>query len=169
MTPERWRRVKSLLETALDLDLSARSDYVASVSRDDASVGEDLEALLDSADRAGFLDEWRVGRVPVTPATVAVTNVTAPGQATEVCLPDLAPYTRLAVSTRHRRYEIVVVAPMTGEVVVSGGERFPEPVTAFIRNRDTIRVGEKLALRVGPRAISTTGITQIEILAGSDA
>lgn len=168
MTPERWRRVKPLLETALGLDSLARSDYVASVSRDDASIGDDVAALLESAERAGFLDEWRVGRVPVTPATVAVTNVTASGQATEVSLPDLAPYTRLAVSTRHRRYDIVLVAPMTGEVVVSGGQRFPEPVTAFIR-QDTIRAGEKLVLRVGPRVISTTGITQIEILAGSDA
>ena len=169
MTPERWRRVKPLLETALDLDPSARSDYVASVSRDDASVGDDLDALLDSADRAGFLDEWRVGRVPVTPATVAATDSTVTGQASEVRLPDLAPYTRLAVSTRNRRYEIVLVSPITGEVVVSGGQRFPEPVTAFIRNRDSIRVGEKLALRVGPRVISTTGITQIEILSRSDA
>ena len=164
MTREDWRRLKPLLEAALDLDPAAQSDYVASVSADDAALGEELSALLAGSARAEFLDGWQVGRVPVAPAVVAAPEVAASGRVTEVRLSDLEPYARLEVSTRHGRYDVLLVSPLTYEVVVTGGRRFPEPTAAVMRTEDTIRVGRQLALRVGTRMITTTAVTQIDIL-----
>jgi len=50
MTPERWRRLKPLLETALELEPSGRAVYVASIARDDGSLGDDLQGLLRGSD-----------------------------------------------------------------------------------------------------------------------
>jgi len=43
-----------------------------------------------------------------------------------VCLDQLAALDRVTVLTRNSCYEIVVVAPATGEVLVRGGSFFPE-------------------------------------------
>src|SRR5207247_5544538 len=43
-----------------------------------------------------------------------------------VCLDQLGALDRVTVLTRNSRYEIVVVGPATGEVLVRGGAFFPE-------------------------------------------
>jgi hypothetical protein len=47
-----------------------------------------------------------------------------------VCLDQLAALDRVTVLTRNSCYEIVVVAPATGEVLVRGGSFFPTFTTA---------------------------------------
>ena len=44
--PQRWSRLRALLDRALDLDEAARAQFVASLSRDDASLHDDLQRLL---------------------------------------------------------------------------------------------------------------------------
>ena len=47
------------------------------------------------------------------------------GDGVDVC--KLAPDTIVVVRTRHSRYDLVVVEPETGDVLISGGDWFPVP------------------------------------------
>src|SRR5678815_3600338 len=46
MTPERWRRVESILEAAIDLDAASRSDLLARECGNDTELREEVESLL---------------------------------------------------------------------------------------------------------------------------
>src|SRR5437763_3231120 len=70
-TAERWQRVKSLLQLALELPKERRADFLAHATGDDAELRQELESLLASHDVAGsFIDRPAVGRQRVRPGTV---------------------------------------------------------------------------------------------------
>ncbi len=58
MTPERWRQVEEIFQTALDLAPGERAPYLAEVCGEDAELRRDVEAMLAQYEEAGdFLDE----------------------------------------------------------------------------------------------------------------
>ena len=57
MTPERWKKVRSVFERALDLEGDARTAFVAAAAADDPPLEAEVLGLLESAGAAaGFLD-----------------------------------------------------------------------------------------------------------------
>ena len=74
----------------------------------------------------------------------------------------LPPYTRLAISTHHRRYDMLLVSAVTLEAIVTGGHHRPEPTTVFVK-QDTLRVGERVPLLHGTKRVSTSPVSQIVI------
>jgi hypothetical protein len=153
MTAERWKRLKPLLETALELEPFARAAYVASVTQDDGSLGDDLQGLLRGSEQAGFLDAWQVGRPPSSPEHLPRTPPSRAGSVDAVDLVALPPYTQLAIATRHRQYHMMLVSAVTLEAVVTGGRHWPEPTTVFVK-QDTLRVGERVPLLHGTKRVS---------------
>lgn len=166
MTPERWKRLKPLLETALELRPPERAAYLASVTHKDRLLGEDLRSLLHGSDQADFLDAWQVGRPPSSPEHLPRTASSHAGEVSEVDLVALPPYTRLIISTRHRRYDLLLVSAVTLEAIVTGGRRWPDPTPVFVQ-RDTLRVGERVPLLHGTKRVSTSPVTQIEVQDGT--
>lgn len=57
MTPERWRQVEEIFQTALDLSPEERSRYVSTACAADPALRKDVEALLSQHDSAGQLLE----------------------------------------------------------------------------------------------------------------
>jgi hypothetical protein len=77
---------------------------------------------------------------------------------------------RLTIRTRHSLYEIVVVAPETGDVLVRGGEYFPEFTPARLAGSSLggsflklhgIYVGFRMELSDGARMIVTSPVQEI--------
>jgi serine/threonine protein kinase len=57
MTPEEWHKIKAVLETALELDLLARVNYLDSACAGQVSVRSEVESLLQSHDEdSAFLE-----------------------------------------------------------------------------------------------------------------
>jgi eukaryotic-like serine/threonine-protein kinase len=57
MTPERWEKLAELYRQALELDKSARADFLAKACGKDAELRREVESLLVNAERAGsFLE-----------------------------------------------------------------------------------------------------------------
>jgi hypothetical protein len=168
MTSERWKRLKPLLETALELEPPERAAHLASVTQDDPSLAEDLRSLLRGSDQAGFLDAWHVGRPPSSPEHLPRVPTAQAGEVDEVDLIALPPYTRLVISTHNRQYEVLLVSAVTLEAIVTGGRRWPEPTPVFVQ-QDTLRVGERVPLLHGTKRVSTSPVTQIVIQAGAHA
>ena len=165
MTPERWQLVKRILEEALELDTSSRSVYLAAACAGDEELRRDVESFLASEPSDEFLEHPALGHAPAVPDdALTATLTTTPGEVDEVRPVDLAPYTRLVVSTRRSRYELIAVAPLDMEFLVKGGRRFPETTRAHLYRQDSIRVGEELWLVVGTRKVVTTKITTIEVV-----
>ncbi len=63
LQPERWRRLRPLLDQALDLQGSARQDFVAALARESAELAADLQRLLDLHERETGLDQPAAGLV----------------------------------------------------------------------------------------------------------
>ena len=57
MTPERWRKVEDIFQTALDLSPDERSKYVFEICGNDESLRRDVQMLLKQHDSAGELLE----------------------------------------------------------------------------------------------------------------
>lgn len=57
MTPERWRQVEEIFQTAMDLAPDDRPGYLSQACADDATLLRDVEALLSQHDSAGELLE----------------------------------------------------------------------------------------------------------------
>ena len=57
MTPERWQQIKALLESALERDPLERNVFLDEACGADAVLRNEVEALLDSHDRAGAFIE----------------------------------------------------------------------------------------------------------------
>src|SRR6266850_10421 len=53
MTPERWQRVKSLLESALERAPRERADFLKQACADDPSLQSEVESLIASHEHAG--------------------------------------------------------------------------------------------------------------------
>src|SRR5437667_6826925 len=65
-------------------------------------------------------------RRSTVPAAALLTSWNSYSWKDGVCLDSLAALDRVTVLTRNSRYEIIVVAPAAGEVLVRGGSFFPE-------------------------------------------
>lgn len=163
----RWHRVKEVLETAIETAPAARGAYLKEATGDDDLLRQEVESLLKHADQEGFLD-----RSPVSPPPAGLrggdpVEPAMPVSADEVDLVDLPPYSRVSVWTRRTRYELVVVAPLGGELIVQGGERFPEPITAFLMGEKKIASEHRMTLQVGGRRLTTSLVKRVEVsLAG---
>ena len=57
MTPERWRQVEDIFQTALDLGPQERALYVAQACAEDVDLRRDVENLLSQHESAGALLE----------------------------------------------------------------------------------------------------------------
>jgi hypothetical protein len=95
-----------------------------------------------------------------------------------VRLDQLAPLDRVTARTRNSTYEIVVVAPATGEVLVRGGSFFPEftPIRlagctlagSFLKIR-SIHVGFHMEFAVSGGVIITSPVGTIAVSATDPA
>ena len=166
MTPERWQQVKRILEDTLEQDTEARPAHLATVCAGDDDLRRDVESFLKDAQGDAFLEQPAVGQAapPVPDVAIQSPATTRTGSVIEVRPVELAPYTKLVISTRSSRYEIVVVAPLEQEVLVKGGRRFPESTRAHLYRQEVLRVGEELFLVIGTRKVVTTAIEKIEVM-----
>jgi hypothetical protein len=79
---------------------------------------------------------------------------------------------RITVRTRRSLYEIIVSSPATGDVLVRGGEFFPEFTSArlagstlggsFLKVR-SIHVGFRLEFSLGPQFVLTSPVQTISV------
>jgi hypothetical protein len=53
MNPERWQRIKNVLESALEQTPTERSTFLAAACADDEALHKDVESLIASYKRAG--------------------------------------------------------------------------------------------------------------------
>lgn len=56
MTDERWARVKALFAAAVERPADERESFLASETREDASLRLEVESLLAADAKVGFLD-----------------------------------------------------------------------------------------------------------------
>ncbi len=63
LQPERWRRLRPLLDQALDLQGAARRAFVDGLARESADLAADLQRLLDLHERETGLDQPAAGLV----------------------------------------------------------------------------------------------------------
>ena len=164
MDSARWKVVKRIVEEALELESSKRSSHVTTACGGDPNLLREVESLL-SDDSEGFLEGPALSQAPPVPDSALQGTGSSPVGAVDSVRPvDLAPYTKLVVSTRSSRYEMVAVAPLDMEFLVSGSKRFPETVRVRLYRQNAIRVGEELWLIAGTRKVVTTKIIGIEIV-----
>ena len=73
MNPERWQRVKQLLDAAIPLDDSERGPYLDSACAADPDLRLEVESLLSSHEQAGtgFLKSPAINLKPGAPSTVS--------------------------------------------------------------------------------------------------
>ena len=159
----RWRQIKAVLETAIETAPADRAAYLKEATGDDNRLRREVESLLEHDGQDGVLD-----RSPVPPMPTGATGVDPLEPSTPVCadqvdLVDLPPYSRVTVWTRRTRYELVVVAPLNGELIVHGGERFPQPITAFLLGRQTIAGEHRMTLQIGGRRVTTSRVDRVEV------
>ena len=153
MTPERWQRVKKILEESLAREASARVAYLEGACAGDDDLKRDVESFLAHERPDDFLEHPAIGRPPPVPDS-ALAGPVPDRNRTRVrkSVPSTSPrITRLLVSTRSTRYELIVVAPLELELLVKGGRRFPHATHARFHRHDAIKVGEVLRLQVGTR------------------
>ena len=165
MDSERWKVVKGIVEEALELDSSSRSEHLTTACAGDNELRREVESFLFTDDEDGFLEQPALRQAPPVPNSAFEGTGSSPlGAVDDVRPVDLAPYTKLVVSTRSSQYELVAVAPLDMEFLVSGGKRFPQTARVRLYRQNSIRVGEELWLIAGTRKVVTTKITGIEIV-----
>ena len=164
-TPKRWKVVKGIVEEALELERSERAAHVITICGSDANLRREVESFLSDEDSDGFLEQPALRAAPAVPDSAFTSTGSTPlGRVDDVRPVDLAPYTKLVVSTRSSQYTLVAVAPLDMEFLVTGGKRFRETARVRLYRQNSIRVGEELWLIAGTRKIVTTKITGIEIV-----
>ncbi len=167
MDSERWKLVKGIVEEALELDPSSRSAHLATSCADNDELRREVESFLSADDTDGFLEQPALSNAPPVPdGAFTGTGSTPLGTVDAVRPVDLAPYTKVIVSTQGSRYCLIAVAPLDLEFLVSGGRRFPQNTRVRLYRQDAIRVGEELWLIAGTRKVVTTKITAIEVVDG---
>ena len=166
MDSERWKLVKIIVEEALELDPSSRSAYLATACGDNQELRREVESFLSADDTNGFLEHPALSKAPPAPDSAFLAPGSTPLGTVDVVRPvDLAPYTKVVVSTRGSRYCLIAVAPLDLEFLVSEDNRFPQNTRVRLYRQDSIRVGEELRLIVGTRKVVTTAIIGIELAA----
>lgn len=167
MTSERWRVVKQVLASTLELDPSDRPAYLADTCGDDVETRTEVELLLPHGDDDAFLEAPAIGVAPPVPAGAIDTQPLVTGVVDAVRPGDLPPYTELRLKTKRSDYRIVIVAPLDQSIIVQGGSRFPEPARARFHRQEEVLVGQELKLLVGSRVVTTTPICSIEVRASA--
>ena len=96
-----------------------------------------------------------------------------PGCFEGFCLSELAAGTIVAVNTRHSQYRLLLIDPLEGRALISGGARFPEPTEVRIAGSTAggsmlktawIDVGLKLEVCVGHGRITTSRVVSVAVL-----
>jgi hypothetical protein len=86
---------------------------------------------------------------------------------TAIRLSSCTPFERILVKTRMSVYEIIVLSPRIGEVLIRGGRFFPEFTRALLSGSTiggsalklrTIETGGRLELRVGDQIFTTSTV-----------
>ncbi len=67
MNPERWKRIKEVLDVSLGLSGDDRAQYLARACQDDPGLRQEVESLIEAHDAAGDLFETPVLRKPADP------------------------------------------------------------------------------------------------------
>lgn len=165
MTPERWKRVKRILEDVLALPESAWARHLDARCGGDGTLRREVESFLttSSAELDAFLEHPAVDAPPVPDGVLPRDRTPSSGEQRELRLGALAPYTRVVVTTRSTTYRVTVVAPLDLEVLVEGGQRFPRPTRARVLGPATVTVGEPIRLQVGDRRVVTSFVRTIAI------
>lgn len=165
MTPERWQRVKRILEDTLEQDTEARAAHLTEVCAGDDDLKRDVESFLADSPDDAFLERAAVRQPPPVPDNMPPPAAdTQTGRVHEIRPGELSPYTRLTISTRSSQYELVIISPLELEILIKGGRRFRESTRAHLYRQEAIRVGEELLLVVGTRKVVTTAIEAIDVV-----
>jgi hypothetical protein len=114
---------------------------------------------------------------PVLPANVSIPTWSTHEWVREVSLNQLCAFDRIIVTTGNHRYEIVVTSAATADVLVRGGDVFPEFTRARLAGgllglsclkTRCITVGLRLEFAVPPgRRIITTRVRSISVVVPS--
>ena len=119
MDSERWKLVKSIVEEALELDPSSRSAHLTTSCADNDELRREVESFLSADDTDGFLEQPALSNAPPVPdGAFTGTGSTPLGTVDAVRPVDLAPYTKVIVSTQGSRYCLIAVAPLDLEFLV---------------------------------------------------
>lgn len=87
-----------------------------------------------------------------------------------IYIPDFTPYTLILVKTHYSLYEIVVVDPRKGDVVIQGGGKLLIPTQAVLQGSTfggsalkgmTISIGMRLEVTIQGRRFVTSFVEQI--------
>jgi len=111
-----------------------------------------------------------VGHPTVVPASAVLSTWNAHEWRDGVHLEQLAPLDRLTIRTQNNTYEIVVTAPRTGDVLVRGGQFFPEFTAvrlagstlggSFLKMR-SVHAGFRIEFSVGRGVVVTSPVHSI--------
>ena len=81
LAPERWKRLRPLLDRALDLDGAAREAYLDELARSDPDLLPDLQRMLAHNDRTTGIDATALNQAVGTLRTDFVHAAMAPARA----------------------------------------------------------------------------------------
>ncbi|HEX8354848.1 MAG TPA: protein kinase, partial [Pyrinomonadaceae bacterium] len=86
MTPERWRQIEELFQTAVDMPADERPRFVARACAGDDTLREQVIALVEQFEAAGdFIEEPALGAAPLQQQTDPY--ATTPGSAADLVDP----------------------------------------------------------------------------------
>jgi hypothetical protein len=113
------------------------------------------------------------GQTTLVPSAALLSTWQAHGWQNGVSLERLTALDRLQVRTRHNVYEIIVRSPTTGDVLVRGGQYFPEFTEArlagstlggsFVKVR-ALHVGFRLEFTLGQQFVLTSVVQSITVI-----
>jgi hypothetical protein len=112
------------------------------------------------------------------PAVADIGHWTSRDWTDGVQVDDLAPLDRLVVRTRNNEYDITVMTPGTGEVLVQGGRFFPEPVRVRLAGASLggsflklggIYVGLRMEVCRDGETVITSAVQSIDVVPSADA
>lgn len=114
------------------------------------------------------------GRTTVVPASAVLSTWNAHEWRDGVHLEQLNTLDRLSVRTQNNTYDIVITAPATGEVLVRGGQFFPEFTAvrlagstlggSFLKMR-SVYAGFRIEFSIGPTVVVTSPVHSISVAA----
>lgn len=163
MTPERWRDVRQVLESALDRDGASRTAFLAKACQGDPPLLEEVNRLLASDREDDFLDPSRVAGLL---EELLAAGDDQPRLLTDVDVATLAPGATLVVETAGSQYHITVRHGPQQRVSIRGG-RFASETTVRLLRRGRILVGERLAIAAARSECVTGKVLRILMSEGS--
>ena len=113
------------------------------------------------------------GQTTIVPAAALLSTWQAHPWQNGISLEGLAALDRLLVRTRHSVYDIIISSPSTGDVLVRGGEYFPEFTAArltgstlggsFVKIR-ALHIGFRLEFTLGAQFVLTSAVQSIDVI-----